>query len=108
LNNDMSWDQLAAKLQGTRRSLSRPPYFNRQQIHAGIAYANEATRLAEVNAESYRQAKEARLAKEKEPELESSDARSTTDEAIEPDADSEENAIDADESKDASSQADAG
>jgi hypothetical protein len=81
LNNDMSWDQLAAKLQGTRRSPSRPPYFTRQQIQAGVAYANESTRLAQVNAESYEQAKQERLAKAKEKELESSEARSTTDDA---------------------------
>jgi hypothetical protein len=76
LNNDLSWDQLAAKLQGTRRSLSRPPYFSRQQIQAGIAYANEATRLGEANAESYRQEKEARSEKAIE---EASELRSTSD-----------------------------
>jgi hypothetical protein len=53
LNNDMSWPELAAKLQGTRRSPRRPPYFSREQIHAGVAYANEATRLAEANAALY-------------------------------------------------------
>jgi len=87
LNNDLSWDQLAAKLQGTRRSPSRPPYFSRQQIQAGIAYATEATRLAEMNAESYKEEKEKRLADEKKSELESSEARSTTDvDATEADA----------------------
>ena len=54
LNSDMGWDELAAKLQGTRRSLRRPPYFSREEIQAGMAYANEAGRLAEANAESYR------------------------------------------------------
>jgi len=53
LNSDLSWDELAAKLQGTRRSLSRPPYFSREQIQAGMAYAAEATRLAEVNREQH-------------------------------------------------------
>jgi hypothetical protein len=76
LNNDLSWDQLAAKLQGTRRSLSRPPYFSRAQIQAGIAYANEAMRLGEENAETYRREKEART---KEASNESSELRSTTD-----------------------------
>jgi hypothetical protein len=79
LNNDMSWQELASKLSGTRRSLSRPPYFTRQQIQAGMAYATEATRLAHVNAEEYQKAKEERFAKAKEAELESSEARSTTD-----------------------------
>jgi hypothetical protein len=107
LNNDMSWDQLAAKLQGTRRSVSRPPYFSRQQIHAGIAYANEATRLSEANAESYRQAKEERLAKEKKAELESSEKRSTTDDAVVPDATEGEDAKGADEATDNTTTADA-
>lgn len=79
LNNDLSWDQLAAKLQGTRRSPSRPPYFSRQQIQAGIAYATEASRLAVINAESYKEEKAKRLAAKKSSELESSEARSTTD-----------------------------
>jgi hypothetical protein len=79
LNNGMSWDQLAAKLQGTRRSTSRPPYFSRQQIQTGVAYANEATRLAQANAEAYEQAKQERLAKAKKAEMESSEALSTTD-----------------------------
>jgi hypothetical protein len=53
LNNDISWQQLATKLQGTRRSPRRPPYFSRQEIQAGMAYANEAARLAEANAAQY-------------------------------------------------------
>ena len=48
LNNDLSWPELAAKLQGTRRSPRRPPYFSREEIQAGVAYANEAARLAEA------------------------------------------------------------
>jgi hypothetical protein len=110
LNNNLSWDQLAAKLQGTRRSPSRPPYFTRQQIQAGVAYANEATRLAEVNAESYKKAKEERLAKAKKAELESSHERSTTeDTAIEPESEAKENAEAAvdEASADDSSEADA-
>ncbi len=87
LNNDLSWEQLAAKLAGTRRSPSRPPYFSRQQIQAGIAYASEATRLAEVNAESYQEAKEKRLAEAKQKELESSESRSTNTESAEVESD---------------------
>lgn len=55
LNNDLSWEQLAAKLQGTRRSPRRPPYFSRDEIQAGIAYAGEAVQLAAANAERYQQ-----------------------------------------------------
>jgi hypothetical protein len=53
LNNDLSWQELAAKLSGTRRSIRRPPYFSREEIQAGVAYANEAARLAEANASLY-------------------------------------------------------
>lgn len=81
LNNDMSWQDLSAKLQGTRRSPSRPPYFTRQQIQAGVAYANEATRLAQLNVESYGSAKDKRISDAQRSELESSRARSTTDNA---------------------------
>jgi hypothetical protein len=85
LNNDMSWQELAAKLQGTRRSPSRPPYFTPDQIKAGMAYAAEATRLAEQNADEYRLAKEERERAREAKELEQSESRSTTDEdAVEP------------------------
>jgi hypothetical protein len=80
LNNDMSWNELAAKLQGTRRSPSRPPYFSRQHIQAGIAYANEAGRLAVVNAEEHAAAYKARQEAAEKKQLEDSEKRSTTDE----------------------------
>jgi hypothetical protein len=48
LNNDMSWQELAAKRQGTRRSISRPPYFSREEMQAAVSYAAEATRRAEA------------------------------------------------------------
>jgi hypothetical protein len=79
LNNDMSWQELAAKLQGTRRSLSRPPYFSRQQIQAAVAYANEASRLAAVNADEHRRAKEELATAAEKSESQSSEERSTTD-----------------------------
>ena len=44
LNNDMSWDELKAQLQGTKRSHNRPPYFTAEQLRNGMAYANNATR----------------------------------------------------------------
>jgi hypothetical protein len=83
LNSDLSWQQLAAKQQGTKRSLRRPPYFSADEIRAGMAYATEAQRLAEANADEYRRAKKERA--EKAAKAESSDVRSTTDtEAKEP------------------------
>jgi hypothetical protein len=87
LNNDLTWDELAAKLQGTRRSLSRPPYFTREQIKAGMAYAAEAARLAEVNRDEHE--KEFQLAA-KAAEFDS-EARSTADDgANEPESESDE------------------
>ena len=53
LNNDLSWQQLAAKLQGTKRSFKRPPYFSADEIRTGMAYATEATRLAQANADEH-------------------------------------------------------
>jgi hypothetical protein len=85
LNNDLSWNELAAKLQGTRRSPSRPPYFSRDEIQAGMAYASEAHRLAEANAEQYHRKSEVSSASA--AETSSSESRSTTDtDAIEPTA----------------------
>jgi hypothetical protein len=72
LNSDLSWNELAAKLQGTRRSLSRPPYFNREEIQAGMAYASEAHRLAHANAERHQRREQQTTS------AESSEARSTT------------------------------
>jgi hypothetical protein len=78
LNSDLSWNELADKLQGTRRSLSRPPYFSREEIQAGMAYASEAHRLAQANANEYQR-------KEQTASDDSSEARSTTNsDAIEP------------------------
>jgi hypothetical protein len=79
LNNDLSWNDLAAKLQGTRRAPSRPPYFSRDEIQAGIAYASEAHRLAEANADEYQ--------RDEAEETTSSESRSTTEsDAVEPPA----------------------
>lgn len=86
LNNDMSWQQLATKLQGTRRSPSRPPYFSRQQIQMGMAYASKAMQLADLNAEQY-QAERAALMKPAESQNIDSDSRSTSDpDAVEPES----------------------
>ena len=83
LNNDLSWNDLAAKQAGTRRSPRRPPYFSRGQIQAGMAYASAATRLAEENRELHERNKKAR--EKQAEEANDSESRSTTDEgAIEP------------------------
>jgi hypothetical protein len=77
LNNDLSWQQLAAKLTGTKRSFHRSAYFSADDIRAGMAYATEASRLADANADEYRQLKKLRA--EKAAKRESSDKKSTTD-----------------------------
>jgi hypothetical protein len=79
LNNDMSWDELKAQLQGTKRSHNRPPYFTAAELRAGMAYANSATTLAEQNADKYAQEKKDRAEKAAKTKLESSEKRSTTD-----------------------------
>lgn len=79
LNSGMSWDKLAAKLDGTRRSAKRSPYFTAAEIRAGMAYASESARLAEANADEYAKEKKARAEKAAKAQRESSDARSTTD-----------------------------
>lgn len=49
LNNDLSWDDLAAKKQGTVRSLNRPPYFSADELKAALAYSGAAeSRAAEL------------------------------------------------------------
>jgi hypothetical protein len=79
LNSEVPWDQLTAKLQGTRRTPNRAPYFSRQEIQAGMAYANEAKRLAEVNADLYAKNKKERAEKRAKASNEDSETRSTTD-----------------------------
>jgi hypothetical protein len=48
--DEMSWQELAAKLDGTERSTVRNAYFTAAQIEAAIAYHSEAVRLAAVKA----------------------------------------------------------
>lgn len=48
LNNDLTWEQLASKLTGTRRNISRSPYFSRFELEAAYAYANEAVRRGKL------------------------------------------------------------
>ena len=77
LNNDLSWKDLAAKLQGTKRSLRRPPYFTAEQIRAGMSYASAASQQALANAEEHQRRKQ-ELA-DKDRKAKSSEALSTTD-----------------------------
>lgn len=44
LNNDLSWQELASKLTGTRRNIVRHPYFSRGELQAALAYSQEARR----------------------------------------------------------------
>jgi hypothetical protein len=46
LNNKVSWEELAAKKQGSERSFVRPSYFAPQSLRMAVNYANEAQRLA--------------------------------------------------------------
>jgi hypothetical protein len=80
LNNDMNWNELAAKLAGTRRSPRRPPYFSREEIQAGVSYAVEAVRLAEENADEYRREYQKRAGAAAAASENDSLSRSTTDE----------------------------
>jgi hypothetical protein len=79
LNNDMSWDELKAQLQGTKRSHNRSPYSTAAELRAGMSYANNAVTLAEQNADKYAQEKKDRAEKAAKAKLESSEKRSTTD-----------------------------
>lgn len=79
LNSDMTWDELRAKLTGTRRSPSRSRYFTTNDIRFGMEYANAAVRLAQANADEYAQAKKARAEKAAKLKTESSDVRSRID-----------------------------
>ncbi|MEX2168163.1 MAG: hypothetical protein WD851_02545 [Pirellulales bacterium] len=48
LNNGLSWQELAAKQQGTARSIVRPPYFAPEALQAAANYSSEAQRLAQA------------------------------------------------------------
>jgi hypothetical protein len=79
LNSGLSWEELSTKLSGTRRSFSRKPYFSAEAIRAGMAYANEAHRMAAINADQYLKTKSDKKAAPKPAKVEeSSESRSTT------------------------------
>jgi hypothetical protein len=81
LNNDMTWDELAAQLTGTKRSINRRPYFTAGQMKTATTYASAAQARAE---EAAREKKDEKSSKteaqpaEKSPE-QSSEERSTKD-----------------------------
>lgn len=75
LNNDMSWDELAAQQTGTKRSINRRPYFTAEQLKAATIYSTAAVAKAE---EAAREKKEELASKATKPKSEeSSEARST-------------------------------
>lgn len=76
LNSDVSWNELAAKRQGTRRNINRPPYFSQAELRAGVAYANEAQRLAEL-AKDEESTEESKEPAEEDASAEWSEERST-------------------------------
>jgi len=79
LNSKMPWQTLAAKQTGTVRNFNRSPYFSAKQIRAGMAYAQEASRLAE-EAEQVKAAAESDDQEATQPvDDTSSEERSTTD-----------------------------
>ena len=90
LNNDLSWNFLAAKQQGTRRNFNRPPYFSADEIRAGMVYAQHATLLAQSAGPSVKPKptkpadEDASEAKSTEQEAESAGAEN--DESVERDA----------------------
>jgi hypothetical protein len=84
LNNDMSWDELAAQKQGTTRSINRPPYFTSAQLKAATAYAGAAEARAEEAAKEKKEKLEPKQDKKDEKtkpaaatDDESSESRST-------------------------------
>ena len=48
LNNDISWEELAALRTGSERLLRRPSYFNEQDLRGGTVIAAEALRRAQA------------------------------------------------------------
>lgn len=76
LNNDMSWDELAAQKTGTKRSLDRSPYFTAEQLKSATVYSTAAEEAARE-----KKAEKAEKPTQTEPkpksDEESSEARST-------------------------------
>jgi hypothetical protein len=81
LNNDLSWDELAAKKQGTIRSFNRPPYFSADEMKTAMAYSGAAESRAAEAAKAKKAEKKEDKEKKSEPAPESdensSESRST-------------------------------
>ena len=45
INSDVSWEELAAKLTGTKRNINRSPWFSRDEIQAAMAIVQRAESL---------------------------------------------------------------
>jgi hypothetical protein len=100
LNSGVSWGELSAKLTGTRRSFTRAPYFSADEIRAGMAYAGEAMRLAQLNADEYRRA----IAEHRESKIKSQDSDSRKKSTVEEEAPEEASAASESEIEPASDQ----
>jgi hypothetical protein len=77
LNNDMSWDELAAQQTGTVRSLNRSPYFSGDQLKTAVAYSGAAEARAEEVAKEKKEQKADKTESKATSVEESSEARST-------------------------------
>lgn len=49
INSGVSWNELAAKLTGTKRNINRSPYFSRDEIQAAMAIVNRAETMTAGN-----------------------------------------------------------
>lgn len=47
INSQVSWDELAAKLTGTKRNINRSPYFSRDEIQAAMAIVKRAETMTD-------------------------------------------------------------
>jgi hypothetical protein len=77
LNNDMTWDELAAQQTGTKRSINRRPYFTAEQLKAATIYSTAAVAKAEDAAREKKEDKAAKPETKAKSDKESSEARST-------------------------------
>jgi hypothetical protein len=79
LNNDMSWDELAAQKTGTKRSLNRSPYFTAEELKAATAYSTAAVAEAEEAAREKKAEKASKAETKPKSDDQSTEAKSTQD-----------------------------
>jgi hypothetical protein len=77
LNNDMSWDELAAQKTGTKRSINRSPYFSGDQLKTAVAYSGAAEARAEEAAKEKKELEKSKPETKPKSDEESSEAKST-------------------------------